>query len=482
MKFRSTTHLALLTSLALSSLTFAEVIDFTTQVKPLLESTCVNCHGADEADGELRLDTLKHALEGGESGPSIVPGNPEESLLYKLVMLPEEDDDIMPPKGSPLAKSQQEILKQWITEGANWPEEITLTKVPRIDFVKHIQPIFEQNCVTCHNPGSKKSDFHMTSLAAVMETAEDALVPFKPEASSVFTLMNLPDDDDDLMPPTKNDSPLAKGDIAKVRMWIEQGALWPTDLNLRARGKNETGRPPSPDTLALVEKIRAHIIETTKVTDEGGMAAYSNVVKITSANYHMVPIKGGELTLGSPAGEEDRRTDEGPQVKVKVESFWMGKHEVTWDEYGSFMITAVDRYKDGAKKAPEADDTIVDAVSMPTPPYMEMSFGMGQEGFPAISMTQHAANKYCQWLSAQTGHFYRLPTETEWEYACRAGTNTAYSFGNDVDDLEDHGWFFDNSDGKYQPVGKLKPNPWGLYDMHGNVMEWTCDHYDAAFY
>ncbi len=459
-------------------------VDFATQVKPILESSCINCHGPDEAEGELRLDTLEATLKGGEYGTALVPGKPEESPLYTLTVLPEEDSDIMPPKGAPLTKSQTEVLKQWIEEGAEWPEGMTLKSVPRMDFVKHIQPIFELNCITCHNPESLKSDFHMTTPKEVQETAEyPALVAFKPEESGIFILMNLPEDDDDLMPPSKNGGPLAQEDIDKVRMWIEQGAVWPEGLEpLKAKSASETGRPPSPDNLALVEQIRELIVQKSQVSSEDQMEPYSNSVERSKATYHMVPVKGGEFLLGSPPGEEGRSSDEGPQVKVGVEPFWMGKYEVTWDEYGPFMITAVDRYKDGVKKVREPSDTIVDAVSMPTPPYTEMSFGMGQEGFPAISMTQHAASKYCQWLSAQTGHFYRLPTEAEWEYACRAGSTTAFSFGDDADDLEDYGWFYDNSDGKYQEVGELKSNAWGLYDMHGNVMEWTCDQYDPTFY
>jgi formylglycine-generating enzyme required for sulfatase activity len=184
----------------------------------------------------------------------------------------------------------------------------------------------------------------------------------------------------------------------------------------------------------------------------------------------MVPIPAGEFVMGSPASDPARRPDEQPAHVVRVDAFWMQAHEVTWDEYRLFMF---------ANQAGETDnpDGIVDAVSRPTRPYVEMSFGMGINGFPAISMTQHAANQYAQWLSAKTGEFYRLPTEAEWEYACRAGTTTPYFFGNDSTQAAEFAWFEANSEGKYQQAAAKKPNPWGLYDIAGNVMEWTLDQY-----
>jgi formylglycine-generating enzyme required for sulfatase activity len=173
--------------------------------------------------------------------------------------------------------------------------------------------------------------------------------------------------------------------------------------------------------------------------------------------------------------------DEGPIHKVKIEAFWMAKYETTWDLYHLFMERKID------KKQPKFDsknevNIDVDGISGATTPYVEMSFGMGIDGYPAISMTQLAAKKFCQWLSSMTGNFYRLPTEAEWEYACRAGTTTAYSFGDDPNLLDDYAWYKNNSNESYQKVGNKKPNPWGLYDMHGNVSEWTLDEHDVRSY
>jgi formylglycine-generating enzyme required for sulfatase activity len=197
--------------------------------------------------------------------------------------------------------------------------------------------------------------------------------------------------------------------------------------------------------------------------------------------------------MGSPAGEAKRKDDEGPQFDVQVDPFYMGKYEVTWSQYEPFLRN----YHRLADLPPEKRPAIPaekvgEAVTYPTPMY-ELEAGpkldkMGRGGkYPAVIMSQFAARQYCKWLSKKTGRFYRLPTEAEWEYAARAGTNSAYFFGDDPKKLEDYAWFFDNSenedgDAAYREVGKKKPNPWGLYDIYGNVAEWCGDQYAPDWY
>ncbi|MCX8091957.1 MAG: formylglycine-generating enzyme family protein [Verrucomicrobiae bacterium] len=233
---------------------------------------------------------------------------------------------------------------------------------------------------------------------------------------------------------------------------------------------------------STVPEIHKRIVATQTEKSEADMKPYTNTIPGTAVQYVMVPIPGGEFLMGSPDNEPGRKPDEGPQHRVRISPFWMGQCEVTWDAYLLFMYPDDEKKLRETHKTDPAVDALSDAVTRPSKPYVDMSFGMGKGGFPAISMTQHAANKFCHWLSARTGHFYRLPTEAEWEYACRAGTTTAYSFGDDASKLEEYAWFFDNSNSKYQKVGRKKPNPWGLYDMHGNVAEWVLDQYDAQFY
>ncbi len=216
--------------------------------------------------------------------------------------------------------------------------------------------------------------------------------------------------------------------------------------------------------------------------DEASMQAYDEIVPGTDITFAMTPIPGGTFTLGSPETESDRGSDEGPQVDVTIAPFWMASTETTWDAYHVFMLR-LDTEARAAERGEDAEqDAWADAVSRPTPPYVPMDFAMGVEGFPAISMTQFGARTFTKWLSMKTGRFYRLPTEAEWEYACRAGTTTRWSFGDDPAGLDDHAWHRGNSDGKYQLVGTKAPNPWGLHDMHGNVAEWVLDGHSKNAY
>jgi formylglycine-generating enzyme required for sulfatase activity len=206
--------------------------------------------------------------------------------------------------------------------------------------------------------------------------------------------------------------------------------------------------------------------------------AYTQAIPNSEVKFDMVPIPGGTFMMGSPDKEAGRGEDEGPQHPVTIRPFWMGKLEVTWNEYDLFWMTK----KGGREPSFTTGIKTADAVTRPTRPYADQTFGHGREGHPAICITHHAAMEYCRWLSAATGKAYRLPTEAEWEYACRAGTKTAYSFGDDPKKLGDYAWYGENSDDKTHLVGKKKPNPWGLYDMHGNVAEWCLDHYRKDYY
>jgi formylglycine-generating enzyme required for sulfatase activity len=234
---------------------------------------------------------------------------------------------------------------------------------------------------------------------------------------------------------------------------------------------------------STVPEIRQRIMANFKEIPPADMKPYTNSIPGSDVTFEMVPIPGGEFVMGSPESEKSHKPDEGPQHRVKISPFWMGKYEVTWEEYLIFQ------YRDDELKLRESHPTdanvnaLSDAVTRPSSPYPDMSFGMGkQKGKPVISMTQHAASKYCHWLSAKTGQFYRLPTEAEWEYACRAGTTTTYYFGDDGTKLKDYGWYYDNSNSSYQKVGKKLPNAWHLYDMYGNVCEWVLDQYDPNYY
>ncbi len=239
------------------------------------------------------------------------------------------------------------------------------------------------------------------------------------------------------------------------------------------------------------------------------MKPYSETLTGTKVKIPLIPIKVGTkgfpkiVKLGSPEDEEGRKDDEGPQATVELAPFWMAKLEISWDAFNEFR----EQYDAlGPKRiVPVKGKTITeqpgwaDAVSLPTPLFEQDSApiltGMGTRGgYPVANISQFAARQFTKWLSKKTGHFYRLPTEAEWEYAARAGSTSAYHFGDDPEKLSDYAWFFDNSvyddmdkghpdfGAGYRKSGEKKANAWGLHDMAGNVAEWVIDAHNTDGY
>ena len=210
---------------------------------------------------------------------------------------------------------------------------------------------------------------------------------------------------------------------------------------------------------------------------ENNFKSYRQEITGTPLNFEMIAVPGGSFSMGSDPKEAARKEDEGPQHVVKLSPFWIGKYEVTWDLYEPFVYKQHEMRQNNGQVPAH-----VDAVTRPTKPYLDMTFGMGKEGMPAVGMTQYSAIQFCKWLYARTGVFFRLPTEAEWEYACRAGSTGPYSFGADSSQVGDYAWYAANSNSKTHPVGEKKPNAWGIHDMHGNAAEWTGDQYISDFY
>lgn len=194
---------------------------------------------------------------------------------------------------------------------------------------------------------------------------------------------------------------------------------------------------------------------------------YTQHIPDSEVSFDMVPIPAGSFIMGS-----EEKEDEKPSHTVEISPFWMGTHEITWDIFELFLDK---NYEEAIADKPLPEG--VDGLTRPSIPYLDMTFGMGKESMPAIGMTQYGAIQFCKWLYLKTGTFYRLPTEAEWEYAAKAGSNDKYFFGNDESKLAEYAWYAENSAQSTQKVGLKKANPWGLYDILGNVMEWTSDQY-----
>lgn len=227
---------------------------------------------------------------------------------------------------------------------------------------------------------------------------------------------------------------------------------------------------------------------------------YRQTIPGSDIAFDMVGISSGTIRIGSAAEDVGHRAAEGPTFEVTVDAFWMGSHEVTWGEYKQYMAEWDRAMADANRpRATGWDDFEGVIVSVPSEirglDMLPVVTAMGYtDRYPATFMTQFAARQYCKWLSIRTGRFYRLPTEAEWEYAARAGRTTAWGFGDDAAALPAHAWHLANSawddadrghpdlGSGYRTVGSLRPNRFGLYDMHGNVAEWCIDAYAPDAY
>ncbi len=193
------------------------------------------------------------------------------------------------------------------------------------------------------------------------------------------------------------------------------------------------------------------------------LKTYEQTIEGTSTSFKMVAIPAGKFLIGNrnPSAE----ADEVPQKEIQLSSFWIEEHEVTFEEWDLYF-----------KDVTLPQSKVIDGVTRATPQYIDLTWSMGRDSkHPTNSMSQQAAMMYCKWLYSKTGFFYRLPTEAEWEYACKAGTDSEPT-------LTESAFFKANSNGKYHHIKEKKPNAWGLYDMLGNLSEWTIDQYDPKYY
>ena len=222
---------------------------------------------------------------------------------------------------------------------------------------------------------------------------------------------------------------------------------------------------------------------------------FTETIPKSAVSFNMIAIPGGTFKMGSPATEPFRKEDEGPVRDVKLDKFFMAEIEVSWDEYLAFYVQTAAEGRSTDTEGLRTKKTMeTDAISGATPPYGQPDQGWGRGKRPAISFSFHAAETYCKWFSKVTGKTYRLPTEAEWEYACRGGSTGPYFFPGDPKKFEKTGIKAKLSKNdttvinsyviyrgivrqKLSCLKRVKPNPFGLKNMAGNVAEFCSDWY-----
>jgi len=263
-------------------------------------------------------------------------------------------------------------------------------------------------------------------------------------------------------------------------------------------GHYDPNRPHAKNTDFGISTTEPEVIYTEAgILD--GFQDFTEYIPGSAVDFEMIAVPGGTFKMGSPEDEAFRREDEGPVREVKISPFFMAKVEVSWEEYLAFFKQTGAQGKTADAYLNLTKDQDVDAISGPTPPWGAPDQGWGKGSMPAITMTHHAAEIYCQWLSKITGKTYRLPTEAEWEYAARGGTEGAYFFdgdpkkyvrqgirnklfGVDTTGINSYVTYLENSEIRSTVPETRLENPFGLVNMLGNVAEFCSDWYAEDAY
>ncbi|MCB1813027.1 MAG: SUMF1/EgtB/PvdO family nonheme iron enzyme, partial [Candidatus Competibacteraceae bacterium] len=226
------------------------------------------------------------------------------------------------------------------------------------------------------------------------------------------------------------------------------------------------------DTFTLAAQQAAQAQRPARETPEPPKYTPYHVFRDQEKLPALVYLPGGRFNMGDSQGIGG--DDEKPVHEVTLDAFALGCTPVTVGDYLRF-VEATDQH------APEwLEEGSQYHIDTGTDDHYSKA-GVSRENLdhPIVGVSWDDAQAYCDWLSEQTGEQYTLPTEAEWEYACRSGSEAAYCFGDDESELADYAWYGENSQNKTQPIGTRKANAWGLYDMHGNVWEWVYDWYES---